>query len=265
MPILQLNDINLYYEVHGTGMPLVLIAGLASDSQSWGPVIPLLVRQFRLILFDNRGSGRTDSPDRPFFLSEIGTDVLAVLDRLKIPSAHILGHSMGGYIAQLLALQHPKRVKRLILAGTSATPSPRNSQLMQDWQNSDLTPEQFVRNFFYWIYSHRFFENSALVNRTLNYVLKYPYGQSKVAFSNQVTACCDFIGAGELNQISVPTLVLCGNEDILVPVTESRQLISQIPGAQLAVIENAAHAIHMEKPTEFVTCIARFLNQTTTS
>ena len=265
MPTLQLNGITLYYEVHGTGMPLVLIAGLASDSQSWGPVIPDLARQFQVILFDNRGSGRTAPQDLPLSLSQIAHDVLELLNRLAVPAAHILGHSMGGYIAQLLTLKHPERIRRLILAGTSPQSSHRNGQLMQDWRNADLTSEEFVRNFFYWIYSRHFFENPGSVKRALNYVLQYPYGQSKTAFSNQISACTHFTGAGDLQQISAPTLVLCGNEDILVPVVESRQLAAQIPGAQLSVIENAAHAIHMEKPAEFVTRVTNFLNHSATS
>ena len=264
MPTLKLNDISLYYEVHGSGDPLVLIAGLASDSQSWGPVIPLLARQFQLILFDNRGSCRTLSAEQSFSLSQNAADVRELLEYLEIPRAHLLGHSMGGYIAQLLAIHTPERVQRLILAGTSGQSSARNNQMMQDWRDTDLTPEQFFRNFFYWIYTPHFFENTGLVKRTLNYVLKYPYAQSQTAFSSQVDACGNFSGAGDLSQILAPTLVLCGNEDIMVPIAESRVLTGKIPGAQLTIIQNAAHAIHMEQPAEFVSSITDFLKQPVT-
>ncbi|HNO65923.1 MAG TPA: alpha/beta hydrolase, partial [Tepidiformaceae bacterium] len=120
MPYVPTRDIITYYEEAGSGRPLVLIRGLGSDLQAWSLQVPELAKHFRVITYDNRGAGRTGAPDKPYTIAGMADDLAALLDALDIPTACILGYSMGGMIAQEFALKHPARVEKLILLGTSA-------------------------------------------------------------------------------------------------------------------------------------------------
>ncbi len=117
--IVPVNDINMYYEIHGEGEPLLLIEGLGYSSWMWYKQIPELSKEYRVIVYDNRGVGRSDKPDSEYTIELMADDAAALLTVLGVESAHVLGVSMGGYIAQELALRHPEKVRSLILAGTN--------------------------------------------------------------------------------------------------------------------------------------------------
>lgn len=121
MPIARVNDINMYYEIHGTGEPLVLIVGLNSDHTLYRSFLPKLVPHNQVILFDNRGVGQSSKPDIPYSIEMMADDTAGLLDALGMAGAHILGTSMGGRIAVTLALQHPRHVKSLILVSPVMT------------------------------------------------------------------------------------------------------------------------------------------------
>ena len=129
MPTAKIKNIDCYYEIYGEGVPMLLIGGLASDSQSWQGVIDGLMKDFKIIVFDNRGVGRTKCPEGSFDVKTMAEDAVMLLDSLGIEKANILGHSMGGYIAQEIAIAHPGRVDKLILESTAAVTSERNKTL----------------------------------------------------------------------------------------------------------------------------------------
>ena len=122
MPTVRVGDINIYYEDYGKGEPLLLIAGWGTDLSCWLSQIPEFSTKYRVIAFDNRGAGRTDAPDEPYSFRMMADDAVGLLDALGIGQAHILGVSMGGCIAQEIAIEHPERTKSLILAATTAAP-----------------------------------------------------------------------------------------------------------------------------------------------
>src|SRR5262249_51251302 len=111
MPKVQVNGSDLYYESRGTGDPLLLIAGFACDHTIWSLVVPILASRHRVVVFDNRGTGQTSSPDRDFSIRQLAEDAAGLLDAIGLTSAHVAGHSMGGMIAQELALAHPEKVR----------------------------------------------------------------------------------------------------------------------------------------------------------
>src|SRR5213080_2719915 len=120
MPSVRVNDVDMYYEIHGDGEPLVLIVGLGTDISEWDGIIRWLAKKYKVLAFDNRGAGRTDKPDAPYSIETMAHDTAGLMQALGIEQAHILGISMGGRIALALALRQPKRVKKLILVSTSA-------------------------------------------------------------------------------------------------------------------------------------------------
>jgi pimeloyl-ACP methyl ester carboxylesterase len=149
MPFHRVNGIQIYFEEHGQGEPLLLIQGLGYPSGMWFLQIPALSRHFRTIVFDNRGVGKTDKPDEPYSVPLMASDAAGLLAALGIQKTHVVSVSLGGYIAQELALNHPDRVDRLVLMATSCG-SPRYMELTKAlWDEiaklAGLPPEQIIR------------------------------------------------------------------------------------------------------------------------
>lgn len=264
MPNAMINGVDLYYECHGAGDPLMLIAGLASDSQSWLPIVEELSRHYQVILPDNRGVGRTKPQDAVTGIRQIADDCMALMDYLGLPSVNLLGHSMGGFVALDWAIRVPERIDKLILAATAAFNSERNNTLFHDWA-SDLAsgdnPERWFINLFHWIFSKHFFKNPKAVNEAVQYAIDYPYPQSALAFTNQVEAIREFDCREKLTNIKSQTLIVCGKEDLLFPPEESIAELQSIPQTTISIVEHAAHSIHMENPEAFIDCVLRFLRK----
>ena len=263
MPSAIVNGVDLYYECHGKGKPLMLIAGLASDSQSWQPIVEDLSRCYLVILVDNRGAGRTKPQDVEISIRSIADDCIALIEYLGLSSVTLLGHSMGGFVALDCAIRHPGHISRLILAGTSAFNSERNNALFHDWAAcliSGMDLEHWFRNIFFWIFSRRFFENKKLLSDAVQYAIEYPYPQSSAAFAKQVRAIEAFDCQKSLSSIKQHTLLVCGKEDLLFPPEESIKVLQAIPGASVSVIEDAAHSIHIENTRAFTDCVSHFMN-----
>ncbi len=263
MPRLQLADVELYFEEHGAGPPLLLIAGLASDSQSWLAVLPALAAQHRVIVVDNRGCGRTAPQDAPNGVAAMADDCAALLRHLGLARVAVVGHSMGGFVAQALAARHPGLVGPLVLAATAARNSPRNGLLFRAWataMTAGQDPAQWLLQLLLWILTPRFFADPAAVRAAIDYGLTYPYPQAAPAFAAQVDALCAFDGTAALPHLPPRTLVLAGADDLLFPIPASRELHAAIPGATMAVIDGAAHAIALEQPAAFAAAVLGFID-----
>jgi pimeloyl-ACP methyl ester carboxylesterase len=264
MPYLETEGTSTYYEIHGSGEALLLVAGLASDSQSWLPVVEDLARSFTVILFDNQGVGRTRPMDSYISISGMADRCVLLLDGLGVERAHVLGHSMGGFIAQKMAVRYRHRLLSLVLAATARKNSSRNDCLFSAWAESlqsgaDL--ENWFRDVFCWLFTERFFDDLEVVSAAAQYAAAYPYPQSPKAFANQVRAIAEFGGAAALPDLSLPILVLAGSEDILLPRQASEALAKAMPGSQFAVIPEAAHSIHVEQPASFCHAVREFLEK----
>jgi len=262
--MLMLNDIELYYEVHGDGPPLLLVAGLASDVSSWQTVLPALSEHFRVILVDNRGIGRSVPEDAPVSVDLMADDCAALIDHLGYGPVHVLGHSMGGFTALSLAARYPDRVKKLVLAATGEKSSSRNTLLFSDL--ADLyergeDPAGFFRTVFYWIFSPAFFEDEGTVKGAVEFALSYPFPQAPVSFRNQVNAIASFDGRNLAASVSAPALVLSAAEDLLFASSAGRELAEKLPRGKYLSVEGAAHSIHAEKPKEFAEAVVSFLKE----
>ncbi len=191
-------------------------------------------------------------------------DCAALLEHLNIPSAALLGHSMGGFTALDCAIRHPELVSRLILAGTSAVNSETNNARFRKWaaaRSGGMDAERWFMEIFRWIFSERFFQNPEAVKEAVRFAVEYSHPQSAAAFANQVRAIEAFDGTAGLPGIRAKTLVLCGNDDRLFPPAESEQALRAIPGAEFVRIENAAHSIHLENPQAFTEHVLEFLGR----
>jgi len=264
MPYFNSKHAKIYYEVHGKGQPILMIAGMSSDSRSWQFVLEQMSRHYRLIIFDNRGCGRTEAGQRGYDLKDMANDAIDLLDYLKYEKVHVIGHSMGGMISQELALMQPERIGELVLASSSPKLSQKANEILQDlykkWKEGFDMAEWF-RIMFQWLFSGKALENEKFMDAAIIFALAYPYPQTLEGFKGQVDAITSFDATDRIHFIKHKTLILSGKEDILIPPEESRQLQDLGGKTTFRLIDNAAHSIHAEYPGEFVEVVLQFLGK----
>ncbi len=257
----------LWYEALGRkrAEPLLLLQGLGADRNGW-----MLQRYFfpstgawRTIVVDNRGVGRSDKPYGPYSLLEMADEAVAVLDRLGIEEAHVMGASMGGALAQLVALRHPDRVRSLVLACTACHNPVWREELLLEWRAiaTERGMAELTRRMMRWVMAPRSLRR---YGAWLGILGPVAMGCPTHAFIAQVDAILDADHAGAaaaLPGISVPTLVIVGGQDILTPRADSEELADRIPGAELVVISGAAHGLMIEHANAFNAEVLAFLSR----
>lgn len=264
MTALSLGDLSLYYDDCGNGEPLLLIGGLGSDSSSWMSVFEELSRRFRTIAFDNRGCGRSGTPREPYAIHDMANDAIGLLDVLGIRRAHIIGHSMGGFIAQEIAIQHPHRIDKLVLASTSLASSARNNALFDDFSRQlekDSDYGAWVGRWTSWLFSQKTLARPDFVRAFVQNAVAYPYRQSAEGFRGQVRALASFDAREGAKAIRAKTLVLEGGEDILVTTAEAKALAESVPESIYRVMKGTGHSLHIECPELFVEDVLEFLRR----
>ncbi|MDR9458607.1 MAG: alpha/beta hydrolase [Dehalococcoidia bacterium] len=262
MPTVKVGDINIYYEVHGDGEPLLLIMGLGSDMTSWIFQIPEFSRKYQVIAFDNRGVGRSDAPDVPYSTAMMAGDTAGLLDALGVERAHIMGLSMGGMIAQELALRYPKRVKSLILAATAAIPYSWSTHVLGlriRLAQEGVKQETLITLQLSWLFTDKFFDNPDIVRTVTDIMLSNPHSQPVHGYTRQFAACTEHDTRERIGKIIAPTLVLVGKEDMLLPVKMSEELAAGISNAELVVLEGGGHGFLIEIADKFNLAVLDFL------
>jgi len=267
MPVAKVGNVNIYYEIHGKGEPLVLIYGYAGHSGLWFGQIPVLSKKYRVIAFDNRGVGRSDKPDILYTMAMMAGDVAGLLDIIGIDTAHIFGISMGGMIAQHFALSYPQRVISLILGCTncggvhSIQPEPESLAALFDYERfKKMTPEEVTRQAMPFCFSQEFIDkNPDIVERRVAKSLEYRTPAHGAA--RQAEAVISHDTYELLPKIKLPTLVIAGDSDRLIPVENSRILASRIPEAELVIIRGAGHEFFIEDAEEANKIVLGFLKR----
>lgn len=264
MPILKLPETDIAYEILGSGEPLVLIPGFASGAWSWAWQVKDLTREFRLITFDPRGvAGSAMVKDSGVSIAKIADDVAALLCELKIDSAHILGISFGGFVAQEFALRYPQRVCKIVLASTSfGGPNhvmPSMDVLAAFSSTEGLNDADRVRKHLTTAFTPDFIHDHAeevdrfCTMREENIVPEDVYQQ-------QLSSAIAFNIEDRIGEINASTLVLTGDCDTVVPAENSRNLAKSIPNATLGVIKGGGHMAFVENASEFNLWVRDFLN-----
>ena len=261
MPTTQNDGLDLAYSVSGEGPPLLIISGLSAERSFWGLARPLLAG-FTLIEFDNRDIGKSARATAPYTAADMARDALAVLDVSGFEKAHVIGHSMGGMIAQELAIAAPQRVNRLVLANTLARNNLYTTEIMRLFKelrlqlDNELTFGAALTSFVFGMGTLNKIPLFAAVQQSLDAGLY----QEKDAFIRQVGVCVAFDSLTRLGHISAPTLAIYCDEDRIFAPAVVRELADGIRGAQLDEIIDSGHCPMVEAPENFCTTVRAFLN-----
>jgi len=274
MGIAKVDTVELYYEEHGRGEPLLLIMGLAADSMAWMFQVPEFSKHYRTIVFDNRGVGRSSKPAGPYTISRMADDTAGLLDVLGIPRAHVVGVSMGGMIAQELVLRHPRLVRGLVLACTYPEPDAeieRQRQFSVQELGGQISaggdiqidlkafdPMAFFQQLLPLAFNQEFIEKELPKIMPL-FAGALQYGFSMEAILGQVAAVMSHKATDRLQHITAPTLVITGDADRLVPPANSEILATHIPGARLVKVPGGSHGFNFETPDVFNREVLDFL------
>jgi len=274
MPTVPVRDVELYYEEHGSGDPLLCVMGFATDSTGWLMQTPVFAEQYRTIVFDNRGVGRSSKPTGAYTIHEMADDAVALLDHLKIDRAHLLGVSMGGMIAQELVLRHPERVRGLVLACTfpepdAATEEQRTIIFTQMGGSitdggemkidfTALDPMSFFQHLLPLVFNPSFIQTE-LPKLMQMFAGALQYGFSIEAIMGQMQAIMGHKSTDRLASITAPTMVITGDADRLISPANSDVLAKSIPGAKLVTIPGGSHAFNIEMPDLFNRAVLDFL------
>jgi 3-oxoadipate enol-lactonase len=244
-------DAKLYWESAGSGEPVLLVMGLGMNATGWWRTVPVLAEGLRVITFDNRGVGRSDRTTGPYSLRQLTDDALAVMDAAKLPSASVYGISLGGMIAQLLALHYPERVRALVLGATTGGGSmhelPKADVVEFMRRRASMPTEEAVWASVPYSYSSVTRERHAeRIGEDVVQRLRFP--TNPAGYRAQLAAAWGFDANSRLHEIEVPTFVLHGTEDRIVPVANGRLLADAISGARFEALEGAGHLYPTDAP-----------------
>jgi pimeloyl-ACP methyl ester carboxylesterase len=261
MPTVEVNGQALYYEVHGEGEPLLCVMGLSADTLAWMLQLPAFSATHRTVIFDNRDVGQSSMADGPYETADMAQDTLALADALELDSFDLVGVSMGGAIAQEIALAAPQRVRTLTLAVTFPAGGAWARKLSEVWAErvTKISREGHVDELMLLNFSEAFYENAETVAWVRGMMLQHPHPQSPEAFIRQLEACGRHDARERLRSLDVPTHVIGGEYDILVPVWKSRELAELIPGAKLTVLPQSPHGANVERAEEFNSSVLGFI------
>jgi 3-oxoadipate enol-lactonase len=252
MPVLKAGEVELGYERSGSGPPLLLIMGMSGTHRHWGePFLQLLREDFDTIVYDHRGVGESSRVEEPFTIAALAADAVALLDALEVETAHVMGISMGGMVAQELALAHPERLRSLTLGCTYA-----------GGEGSALTREEVLKMLAEAMVSG---DRKRAIRAAWQANVSPGYAADEAAYAvfeqtglgravavpvvmEQMRAIGGHDTSARLPQIETPTLVIHGTEDQMLPVANGEMIARLIPGARLEIMEGVGHLFFWEEP-----------------
>ena len=254
------NNLNMYYEIHGEGEPLILINGLKSDHTGWVPLLDSLRKHFQVIILDNRAVGQTKDNGDFFTIEDMAFDIIQLMDMLTISSAHIAGHSMGGAVAQVIAHQYADRVKKVFLCNTfmkiNEVPNKTFNDVLTLFRQGS-SREDIMDAILPWVFSSSF-NTPELRAQIHSFVAVDPFWQSPEDYERQLHALGSFDSSLWAKEITVPTVVVGSHEDRTALPEESIALANSIAAAQLEMLDGG-HASAIEQPAAFYKLFAKHL------
>lgn len=259
----DISNAKIAYKTYGSGDPLIICIGYASNMDFWSPeVIEILQQEYKIIVFDYRGMGYSTNADSSFTINTLAEDVNEILAALKINKAHVLGWSMGGYVAQMFAINHPEKVNKLVLyatnCGDTVTINP-SQDIIDILSNPSATPAERI--------SILFPDDWLAVNpEPWNYLpdAEEPFNSETIGLQYFAVQGWLSPGGGSaeyLNQLKMPVLLICGNQDKVVPFENSSMLADSIRSSSLIRLNDSGHGLMFQMPETFGSYVSTFLTQ----
>ena len=260
----RINGVELAYDLQGAGEPLVLIHGAQGDQSMFAGIAPAFANQFRVLTFDQRGSGLSEKPDMEYSMALLADDTAALMEHVGFASAHIIGVSMGGMIAQEFALRHPHKVRSLVL-GCTTPGGPKavrigGEALTTAYSTEPLSPEERGRALAEAAFTKGYIaQHPEVIPAMIEARRQRPL--DPVALSHRMKAAYAHDAYDQLPHVACPTLVITGKDDALISWENSRILAERIPGAKLVLLEPAGHVFWLEQPEHSRAAILAFLQE----
>lgn len=259
MPRIKLSEVSINYELDGSGETVALLNGLTMDVNGWIGQVGEFSKHFKVLRHDCRGQGKSDKPDMPYTHELLAKDLNELMDRLGIVRAHLVGISNGGMIAEVFALNYPERVSKIVLVDTTSRISPILDRTLDAWIAAahaggiallfDIAlPSLFAESFIE--------KNAELIKTLKELSIERNTPQAVI---NLARGCKTLNVTERLNEINKPTLIIHGEEDILIPLKHAVLLHEKIKGSTLRVIKDCGHVPPVEKPEEFNRIVIEFL------
>jgi aminoacrylate hydrolase len=260
VPTTSIGDADLYHEEAGQGPPLMLVPGLSGQGSFWISQVPVFSREFRTIVHDHRGTGRSTHSRIAYSVEQMADDALRLMDALKVDSAHFVGHSTGGAIGQVIALDHPDRLRSLVLSATWAGPDAyfrrlfesRRQTLLDSGIEAYLRASALVQSTPWWVSQNDEFLTD------LHRVTAAAAAPVEI-IASRIDAILRHDRRLRLLEIRVPTLVIVAQDDMITPRFYSDELASRIPGAKLVVLETGGHYAPVIHSEPFNAAVGAFL------
>jgi pimeloyl-ACP methyl ester carboxylesterase len=260
MPKAKVNGIDIFYEIEGEGEPLVLLAGYTCDLSLWVWVKTYLAKHFQLILVDNRGVGKSGIAGGPYSAEQMANDTQQLIQQIGYTKVHVVGHSMGSSITQVMARKYSQLINKIVLVNTYVKTRPVSSLAMLNLINmriDGVSIKKRAQSAMPWVCSNEYVSDPKNVEAYVNSA--QTYNQKLDGQIGQFEAVSAFDSSKWAQLIKVPTLIIAGEEDILTPIEESIRLNKMIKDSQLIIMPKQAHLIPIERPKELAHHIIHFL------
>ncbi len=259
MSKVTINDTEFYYETHGSGDPIVLIGGLKADHLGWLPILDKLAQDHMVLIFDNRGTGQTIDAGKPFNTDVMAEDTIQLINKLELNKPHIVGHSLGGAIAQVIAHKHTDKIKSVALCNTFIKLNESAKKVFTstlEIHRAGKSQADIMNSLVPWVFSDGFItpELLEIIHKTSD---ENPYPQTLLGYERQLNALYTFNSHAWVDHINIPTLVIAADEDKIALISESQELAKRIRGSKLVTL-SAGHLSQVEKPVEFVMALKSF-------
>jgi 3-oxoadipate enol-lactonase len=263
--MINVNDINMYYELHGKSHdnPIILISGFTCDHTFWTGILSPLQEKHEVLIFDNRGIGRTDSPDSPYSIDMMADDVMTLSHQLDLKNPIIVGQSMGSAIAQNIGKRYNNQISKIVLINTfdHLTKAPEIAfDSIGELQRLNLAIDYRVQASAPWVFSSKFLSQPEQLSNLIKLAKNNPYPQSLIGYERQLGALKSFDSRPWLSEIKASTLIIAGDEDIIAPLAGAKEVQNGIGNNTQLVIIPAGHATPIEQPALVAREILNFIN-----